>query len=96
MGEPRDMVQRKILARTDGVNYRITVARAHIYEKNYAVNSTAVERLLKVDSLVPTEVCNILLPAEYLRRFPFPERILKQTGTCWFLPIQHASCRSSA
>ena len=36
-------------------------ARRAIYEKNYAVNSKAVNRLLQEDSLVPTTV-RIVLP----------------------------------
>jgi hypothetical protein len=58
MGKPRDMTQRETLARVDDMNRRgrVAAARKSIYEKNYAVNSTAVERLLHEDSLVPTAV----------------------------------------
>jgi hypothetical protein len=60
MGKPRDMAQRKTLARVDDVDrrHRVATARDLIYEKNYAVDSTAVKRLLEKDSLVPTAVCN--------------------------------------
>jgi hypothetical protein len=58
MGKPRDMKQRMTLARVDDIDrrHRIAVARESIYEKNYAVDSTAVKGLLNKDSLVPTEV----------------------------------------
>lgn len=53
-------------ARVDDKNRRKTISKARklIYGKfgvkknaNYGVNSTAVEKLLKKQSLVPTEVC---------------------------------------
>jgi hypothetical protein len=58
MGKPRDMMQRKTLARVDDVTRRnrVASARESIYEKGYAVNSAPVEHLLKKDSLVPTAV----------------------------------------
>jgi hypothetical protein len=58
MGKHRDMTQRKTLARVDDLSRRNRVASARevIYEKNYAVDSKAMEDLLKVDSLVPTAV----------------------------------------
>ena len=59
MGMRRDMMQHQTVARVDDVNRRnrVAAAREIIYEKNYAVDSTAVETLLKKDSLVPTAVC---------------------------------------
>ena len=59
MGRPRDMSQRVTLARVDDANrrHRVAAAREIIYEKNHAVNSTAVEKLLRENSLVPTAVC---------------------------------------
>jgi len=59
MGKHRDMIQREMLTRVDDMSRRnhVTTARELIYEKNYAVHSTAVENLLRVDSLVPTTVC---------------------------------------
>jgi hypothetical protein len=59
MGKPRDMMQRKTLARVDNMTRRNRVASARecIYERNYAVDSAAVQNLLKEDSLVPTAVC---------------------------------------
>jgi hypothetical protein len=57
-----DVARRTKLARTDDVTRRgrVITARKLIYEKNYAVNSTAVESLLKEQSLVPTTVRHYL------------------------------------
>jgi hypothetical protein len=57
------MAQRETLARVDDLDcrHRVAVARDLIYEKNYAVDSAAVKRLLKEDSLVPTAVCTYSL-----------------------------------
>lgn len=54
----RDMKQRETLARVDdeGRRNKVRVAREIIYDKQYAVNSPAVERILKEESLVPTLV----------------------------------------
>jgi hypothetical protein len=59
MGMPQDMAQRKSLACVDDLERQshVSSARRLIYDKNYAVNSTAVENVLKKNSLVPTEVC---------------------------------------
>lgn len=59
LGMARDMSQRLTLARVDDNHHQnlIATARGLIYEKNYAVDSTAVENLLKEHSLVPTTVC---------------------------------------
>lgn len=53
------MKERSSLARVDDATRRARVesARSAIYEKNYAVNSNAVENLLREQSLVPTTVC---------------------------------------
>lgn len=57
MGMPQDRRQRDILARDDD-RRRIIVgtARELIYDKNFAVGSAAVERMLKPHSWVPTSV----------------------------------------
>ena len=62
MGMARDMAQRKTLARTNDVKHRTRVraARKSIYEKDYAIDSRAVEDLLQEHSLVPTAVFFIL------------------------------------
>ena len=59
----RDQHQRKSLARVDNLQYRVKMTSAHeaIYEKNNAVNSKAVEDLLKTESLVPNQVFNLSL-----------------------------------
>ena len=58
MGMPRDMTQRKSLVCIDNVQQRSRVKAAHeaIYVKNSAIDSMAVQNLLKEDSLVPTAV----------------------------------------
>lgn len=63
MGKRQDMTQRETLARVDDMSRRNRVdsAREIIYEKNYAVDSNAVENLLKVDSLIPTAVRDLFL-----------------------------------
>ena len=52
------MRQRKTSTQVDDENRRhcVVAARRAIYEKNYAVNSKTVNRLLQEDSLVPTKV----------------------------------------
>lgn len=58
MGTQQDMAQRRLLIRVDDDERRDKVlnARNLIYERNYAVNSTHVEALLKEQSLIPTVV----------------------------------------
>ena len=60
-----DMKQRISCARIDSdtSRYKIQQARRAIYEKNYAVNSEAVENLLKAESLVPTSVSGKRCPS---------------------------------
>jgi hypothetical protein len=71
MGMHRDMMQRETLARVDDLSRRNRVASAReiIYEKQYAVDSKPVENILKVDSLVPTDVRG---------RFPFLDGYLRR------------------
>ena len=63
IGTKRDKKQRLTLARVDNLSYRakISSARKLIYESNFAVDSLPVQRLLKPESLVPTEVSCLLL-----------------------------------
>jgi hypothetical protein len=70
MGMRRDMTQRETLIRVDDLSRRNRVASAReiIYEKKYAVDSTAVENILRVDSLVPTVVRDRSFLNGYLRR----------------------------
>ena len=58
LGMKLDMKQRKSCARVDDAHRQriVATARRIIYEKNYAVNSEAMENLLKEESLVPTSV----------------------------------------
>jgi hypothetical protein len=62
IGTKRDKEQRETLARVDSLNRRekVSNARRLIYESNFAVDSAAVERLLKPESLVPTEAGHCL------------------------------------
>jgi len=66
MGNPRDMAQRKRLARVDDVSRRIRVkaARKSIYEGGSSITSILVEDLLHRDSLVPTTVCLLFFSLE--------------------------------
>ena len=58
LGLPKDRRQRVQSPRVDNLQRRnkISSARRIIYEENYRVNSAAVERILKEESLVPTSV----------------------------------------
>ena len=58
LGLPKDRQQRVQSPRVDNLQRRnkISSARRIIYEENYRVNSAAVERILKEESLVPTSV----------------------------------------
>ena len=63
MGMPQDMKERMTRARADDARRRnlIKNAREIIYVKNYMVDSKAVERILKDESLVPMMVCDLYL-----------------------------------
>jgi hypothetical protein len=58
MGMRRDLSQRASLTRVDDIDRRsrLDAARKAIYERNNTVDGTAVENLLKEDSLVPAAV----------------------------------------
>jgi hypothetical protein len=58
VGTKRDRKARTSLARVDDCQHRriVSTARNFIYQRNYGVDSKAVERLLKPLSLVPTSV----------------------------------------
>jgi hypothetical protein len=62
MGMVLDMKQRKTLARVDDEIRRSKVdsARRIIYQKNFAVDTNAVEELLQPQSLVPTIVSALI------------------------------------
>jgi hypothetical protein len=85
MGKHRDMTQRKTLARVDDLN-----RRNRVYEKNYAVDSKAVENILQVDSLVPTAVRDrsLLLDAYQIAMiFLSRTHFLTQFGFCLYLML---------
>ena len=54
----RDTLQRQVLARKDDQQRRekVAAARRLIYDQQYVVDTPQVEKLLKEESLVPTEV----------------------------------------
>ena len=58
MGAPNDMRRRQLLARTDDDNRQNKVLRARelIFERNYAVNTPQIKKLLRDQSLVPITV----------------------------------------
>ena len=62
VGTKQDRKKREALVRVDNLSRRAKVesARQLIYEQNWAVDSKPVQRLLQPESLVPTEVCQIL------------------------------------
>jgi hypothetical protein len=97
LGKARDRQQRLTLRRRDDAQRRSAVASARklIYEKNYAVDSQGVERLLKAQSLVPTYVrdCRISV---YRFLTADTERILGHPEPPWLLSAPYACCRSIA
>lgn len=58
MGGKRDLSARTVRRRPDNNvhQYEVQTARRLIYDKNFAVNSVAVDRILTGKSLVPTTV----------------------------------------
>ncbi len=62
LGTQDDRDQRKTLIRVDDSSHRKTIssARKHIYQKQRPVDSVLVQRLLKPQSLVPTNVAHLL------------------------------------
>jgi hypothetical protein len=93
LGTYQDKRRRETQARKDGPGLRDTISRARsfVYEKGFMVNSIAVDRLLKPESLVPTVVRpNILSPCMltqvwYLskyHRMPFQTNSYLQAFKC--------------
>ena len=63
LGAPSDN-QRRLQQRVDSENERrevVSEARKEIVENDFAVDGTRVEALLKPQSLVPVDVCSILI-----------------------------------
>jgi hypothetical protein len=58
MGWKRDLKARQTSKRQDNSAWRKTIdsARALVHEKNYAINSVAVEKFVAESSFVPTRV----------------------------------------
>lgn len=94
IGTATDMHQRKSLLRVDNSHRRdkIIVARRVIYEKQYQVNSKAVEWMLQTESWVPNVVCiswddnSFLLTTCHSRTHSLTDchhLVLTCTG-CWF------------
>jgi negative regulator of replication initiation len=65
-------------ARVDDLQRRdlVSAARELIHQKNFDTDSAAVERLLKVQSLVPTSVSNHVWSKLSSLTFPTAERLL--------------------
>jgi hypothetical protein len=96
VGEASDRRDRSRLARTDDHRRKLLVstARRAILERNLAVNSAYVERLLKPESLVPTSVKRLSAPRQ-TRLNSAAERFLRQT---WPFPefLFDVYCRPSS
>jgi hypothetical protein len=95
----RDMTQRETMARTDDIHRRssIDTARRLIYEKNYRVNSAAVESILRDRSLVPTAVSSVysLRWKQYL--YPkITECLFRHIIFGWFQLLRDAASGSNA
>src|ERR1700720_2643641 len=99
MGMARDMMQRETMARVDDIHRRSSVnaARRVIYEKNFQVNSTGVENMLRDMSLVPTVASYVhLLIYENNIDLDITECILRPVAFHWFQLLQNAASRYHA
>jgi hypothetical protein len=90
MGMKLDMKQRRSLARVDNDDRkrRVKLARQIIYDKKFAVNTEAVENLLKKESWVPTFVGIGWLPAQSTNG-NFSECFLHPVGSTRFRSISN-------
>jgi hypothetical protein len=94
IGTATDMRQRKSLLRVDDIHRRnkVFAARRVIYEKQYQVNSKAVERMLQTESWVPNLVRiswnnnNFLLIFYHFRTHSLIDchRLALTCTGCWF------------
>lgn len=92
VGMVLDMKQRQTLARIDDESTRSLIERARkiIYENNYAVDTDAVEAILKGESLVPTLVrSRYALAQAWLNSF-CTERIFAAAWPTRFKSLQNA------
>ena len=92
------MKQRERLARNDDepTRYKIELARDIIYKKKFAVDTRAVEDLLKDESLTPNLVSSELVdvrPSIYLTTV---ECICPEIGPTWRKPLSAICCRFNA
>jgi hypothetical protein len=87
LGTAQDRRQRVSLARLDNNQRRskVTAARKLIYSSNYAVDSAAIQRLLKDKSWTPTIVCKYFIRSPDVTNLnsaqnAFSERLSPQAG----------------
>lgn len=94
MGRDQDMFQRQALVRIadNDLRNKVLDARRLIYEKNYAVNSPVVERLLKDASLIPTLVGENVMGC-YVLVLTHAECIYRETSDVWVQCIRYARSR---
>ena len=97
LGMSRDKTERNTLARIDDCvrQSKIQSTRAHIYDSTLGVMSTAVESLLKDQSLVPTSVsyyCFFFLSLPLNGGPSLEEHIFQQAFMSWFQSILHVGC----
>lgn len=89
------MDQRSSLARVDNPEYRgaMSSARTKIYDEDFAVDSAAVERFLKQQSLVPTKVLSFVIcsPRPSDAKLPFTECFFGETLSLWVQHVFHFS-----
>lgn len=80
LGTKRDMKQRQEQSRQDCADRRETIAMAHrrIYERGYSISSVHIERLLGLESLVPTQV-SLIYSSDFILN-PVSCRALSQTS----------------
>lgn len=80
------MKQRQTLARVDDESRRSLVSKARdiIYRKNYAVDTDAVEKILKSQSLVPTLVSWVHCQQIATETFLSLECIYGEARSAWF------------
>ena len=93
----RDKTEWNTLAHIDDCvrQSKIQSARAHIYDSTLGVTSTAVESLLKDQSLVPTSVsyyCFFFLSLPLNGGPSLEECIFQQAFMSWFQSILHVGC----
>jgi hypothetical protein len=98
-GMARDARRRQTLARKDTTNYRKNIidARNYIHNRNYAVDSAPVKRLLDNESLIPSMVrfavssLIVLFELMFIARMHSPKYLPPWVSTC-FLCLSLTSC----